>query len=278
MTDMTEDVRHTIENLLASPRPEDLRKGLDLVKEEIARVGSAEARELFEVVSALFYFDPIDRPDLVPILDEAISLVVGFGQWVIPRLVESLDAGDLKAQLAIANALGRIGADAIAPLMAEYQAVEGDERRVFILYALGKIKSPRVLQCAQLVLSAADSLHTELRDTAARAMGKFAEAVPPGAMPEDVRSAFIQKLHERLADDNAGVRAKAMRSLGKMARHGHLAGPERDRLRMICERILGHDEQFEWDRAYIVRREAAEALNYLGAERPSPLKGAGPQP
>ena len=275
---MTEDTRHTIETLLASPRPEDLRKGLNLVKEEIARVGSADARELFEVVSALFYFDPIDRPDLVPILDEAISLVVGFGQWVIPSLVERLDAGDLKAQLAIANALGRIGADAIAPLMAEYEAVDGDERRVFILYALGKIKSPRVLQCAWLVLSAADSLHTELRDTATRAMGKFAEAIPPEGMPEYIRGAFLQKLHEHLADENAGVRAKAMRSLGKMARYGHITGPERDRLRVICERILGRDEQFEWDRAYIVRREAAEALNYLGAEGSSPFKGAAARP
>jgi HEAT repeat protein len=273
---MTENARRTIETMLASPRPEDLRKGLDLVKEEIARVGSADARELFEVVSTLFYFDPIDRPDLVPILDEAISLVVGFGQWVIPSLVEKLGAGDLKAQLAIANALGRIGADAIVPLLAEYDAADGDEQRVFILYALGKIRSPRVLQSARLALSAADSLHTELRDTATRAMGKFAEAIPPDAMPEDVRSAFLQKLHEHLVDENAGVRAKAMRSLGKMAKHGHVTGPERARLRVICERVLGRDDQFEWDRAYIVRREAAEALNYLGPEVSSPPKTTGP--
>jgi hypothetical protein len=81
---MQQDARRTIEVLLASTHPDDLRKGLNLVKQEISRVGSAGARELFEIVSTLLYFDPIERHDLVPILEEAISLVVGFGSWVIP--------------------------------------------------------------------------------------------------------------------------------------------------------------------------------------------------
>lgn len=29
-------------------------------------------------------------------------------------------------------------------------------------------------------------------------------------------------------------------------------------------RILGKDEQFEWDRAYVVRKEAQEAVGYVG--------------
>jgi hypothetical protein len=37
-----------------------------------------------------------------------VDLVVGFGEWVIPALVEKLDAGDLKAQMAAGHALGRI--------------------------------------------------------------------------------------------------------------------------------------------------------------------------
>jgi hypothetical protein len=48
-----------------------------------------------------------------------MSLVVGFGEWVIPVLADNVVAGDLKAQLAIGHALGRIGADAIQPLLAD---------------------------------------------------------------------------------------------------------------------------------------------------------------
>src|SRR5512139_1791119 len=127
--------------LLASDDPEQLKKGLALVREEIARVGSREARPLFELVAALFYIDPLDRPDLVPVLDEAVDLVVGFGEWVIPALVEKLDAGDVKAQIAAGHALGRIGADAIRPLIEEYAVAADDSHRAFILYALGKIRS-----------------------------------------------------------------------------------------------------------------------------------------
>ena len=125
--------------------PDDLREGLRLVKGEIARLGSEESRPLFEMVSTIFYIDPLDRPDLVPALDEAVSLVVGFGEWVIPVLIRQLEDGDIKAQLAVAHALGRIGADAIAPLLAEYQASTNASVRQFVLYTLSKVKSPMIV-------------------------------------------------------------------------------------------------------------------------------------
>jgi len=79
----------------------------------------------------------LDRPDPVPLLDEAINIVAGLGQWVIPALVDKLDAGGLKAQMAMAQVLGRMGDVAIRPLMTRYQAMAEPARRAFILYALG---------------------------------------------------------------------------------------------------------------------------------------------
>jgi hypothetical protein len=259
---MPDDSYRAIETLLASAKLEEVRQGLALVKKEISRIGSGEARPLFEMVTALFYIDPLDRPDLAPLVEEAISLVVGFGGWVIPVLVEKLDAGDLKAQMAIAQALGRIGADAIEPLMAEYQSSAEPARRAFVLYALGKIKSPKIVQVAQLALEAARSSDVELRDTATRVIGKLAESIPPSQLPVDMRLGFVETLQKNLADPNPGIRAKAVRSLGKLARYGHLTAGEREKLKATCHLILGTDENYEWDRAYIVRRQAEEALQY----------------
>jgi HEAT repeat protein len=260
---MSENAYRTIKLLLSSTEAADLRQGLELVKKEIARVGTAEARPLFEMVSAIFYIDPFDHPELVPILDEAVSLVVGFGDWVIPILIERLDAGDLKAQWAVANALGRIGADAIKPLMLEYASTTDPTRRAFILYALGKIKSPKILQAVPLALDAAQSSDRELRDTATRALGKFVESIPPEDMSAELRQQFRERLHANLADSNASIRAKAIRSLGKLAKYGHLSATEREQLKAVCQRLLGTDEQADWDRAYIVRKEAEEALRYV---------------
>ena len=250
----------TIRTLLSSKDPDDLRKGLALVEGEIARVGAHAARPLFEMVAAIFYLDPLDRPDLVPVLDEAVSLVVGFGEWVIPVLVDHLEAGDVKAQLAAGHALGRIGADAIRPLMAKLESAADPTARTFALYTLGKIRSPRVIETLPLVLSTSRSNDLELHDTAIRAIGRMAESIPKGRFPEEQRDAFVDRLHEALADTSAGVRAKAVRSLGKLARAGHLSVEERDTLVAVCRRLIGEDEAFEWDRAYIVRKEAEEAL------------------
>jgi HEAT repeat protein len=258
---MADDSLETIKALMTSTTPDELRRGLSMVREAISRVGSKDAKPLFEMVSSIFYIDPLDHPEMVPVLDEAVSLVVGFGGWVIPALVEQLDAGDVKAQLAIGHALGRIGVDAIEPLMDSYRTSEVG-RRTFVLYALGKIKSPRVVQAVPLALEGARSENLELRDTATRAIGKFIESIPPSDLPGEMRAAIVERLHQNQADTSSGIRAKAVRSLGKLARFGHLDAAERARLKALLQRILGKDERFEWDRAYIVRKEAEDAIRY----------------
>lgn len=254
----------TIERLLASEKPGEIREGLKLIKDEISRVGASEA--LFEMVSTVFYIDPLDRPDMMPVLDEAISLVASLGKPIIPVLVKQLDAGDLKAQMAVAQVLGRMGDEAIEPLMAAYKSSDDTARRAFVLYALGKIKSPKVALAAPLALEAARSPDVELRDTATRAIGKFAQSIPPLHLTEEVRLGFIGGLQNNLNDPNPGIRAKAVRSLGKLAKHGHLTANERRQLKATCLLLLGKDEKFEWDRAFPVRKEAEEALNYIKDE------------
>jgi hypothetical protein len=78
-------------------------------------------------------------------------------------------------------------------------------------------------------------------------------------------------LRKNLSDPSASVRAKAIRSLGKLAKYDHLTDSERDQLKAVCRHIMGTDEAGEWDRAYVVRKEAKEALGYAcvaGANSP----------
>ena len=260
---MPENSYHTIRTLLASTKLEDLRQGLELVKSEISRIGSIEARPLFEIVTTLFYIDLWDQPDLAPILNEAISLVVGFDEWVIPVLVKNLDAGDIKAQFAIANVLGRIGSDAIKPLMSEYESSVDPAVRSFVLYTLGKIKSPKIVQAANIAIEAAQSDDRELRDTATRAIGKFIESIPPSQLSEELQQEFNERLHANLADPDPGIRAKAIRGLGKLAKYGHLNTQEREKLKALCHLIIGTNGEYDWDRAYVVRKEAEETLKYV---------------
>jgi len=260
---MPDDSYRTIRALLASTRFEDLRQGLELAELDIVKVGSSEAKPIFEMISPLFYIDALDHPELVPILDEAVNLAARLGPPIIPILIESLNAGDLKAQWAISHVLGRIGADAINPMMMAYASATDPTLRAFILYALGKIKSPNIVRAAGIVLEAAQSPNLELRDTATRALGKLAEAISRELLPVDIKKLFLERLNINLSDQNPGVRAKAMRSLGKLARYNHLTDQERTQLKAICQNILGTDDNGEWDRAYRIRKEATEAMQYL---------------
>ncbi|MFC1538408.1 HEAT repeat domain-containing protein [Candidatus Latescibacterota bacterium] len=259
---MEENSYDTIRKLLASTVPDELRRGLELVRSEISRIGVDESKPLFELISPIFYIDPWDNPHLMPILDEAISLVVGFGKWIIPILVKDLDTTDIKAQFATAQALGRIGNDAIIPLMAEYESSDDPALRSFILYTLGKIKSPNIVKAAHIAAEASLSDDFELRDTAVRAIGKFAESIPPGEIPDDLHRLFIERLKANLADPSTSIRAKVVRSFGKLAKFGHLDASESKKLKELCEIYLTIDEDYEcWP--YIVRKEAKEALKYV---------------
>jgi HEAT repeat protein len=259
---MTDDSYRTIRTLLASTRFEDLRRGLELAELEIVKIGSSEAKPIFEMISPLFYIDALDHPELVPILDEAVNLAARLGASIIPVLLESLNAGDLKAQWAIAHVLGRIGADAIQPMMMAYASATDPTFRAFILYALGKIKSPKIVQAAGLALEAAESFNLELRDTATRVMGKLVESIPPDQLPAELKRLFLERLHKNVADSNVSVRSKSIRSLGKLAKYKHLTAAEARELKDACCHILGTDEAGEWDRAFVVRKEAEEALHY----------------
>lgn len=260
---MASEKYQEIKVLLDSPDAEKIHQGLLLIREELPSIDEESARSLFEMVSVLFHVDLFDHPDQAGVVDEAISLVADFGEEVIPYLLNDLDAGDMKAQLAIGHAFGRVGEPALEPLLESYKCEENEECRIFLVYALGKIQSPRVLEAFEPVLQAAGSKNLELRDTAIRALGRFVEQIKPEDLPAEFKEAMLIAIQNNLGDASAGVRAKAIRSYGKLARYGHLDQEEKDKLRQTCELLLGVDDQFDWDRAYIVRKEAQETLDCL---------------
>jgi len=260
---MTADKYVKIKALLNSEDSEEIHKGLVLIRKELPNITEDSARSLFEMVSALFYIDLLDHPEHAFVLDEAVGLVADFGEFVVPILLDSLDAGDMKAQLTIGHAFGRVGEGAIEPLLESYKCEESEECRIFLVYALGKIRSPKILEAFEQVLNAAKSENLELRDTAIRALGNFVEVISPKDFREDYKKGMLEAIQVSLSDTSAGVRSKAIRSYGKLARFGHLTPEERQKCKDTCELLLGLDNKFEWDRAYIVRKEAQDALDCL---------------
>jgi hypothetical protein len=262
-TAMSNDSYPKIKELLTGDKPEEVMEGLALVEKEVDRIAMGEAGELLDIITTIYHLDVLDNPAMVPVLEKVVDLTVRMGSWTIPLLIEQLDTGDMKSQSVIAHILGKFGQDAIDPLIAEYSSTTNPTFKSIILYALGKIRSPSILKAVNPALDASQSSSLELRDTATRALGKFLESIPSGQLTLNQKDRYIECLHANLADQNNSIRSKALRSLGKMARFGHMTDNECEKLAEICRHMLGIDGTDDWDRAFIVRKEAEIALRFL---------------
>ena len=117
-----EDLIRAVTKLLSSTNPEEVSIGLDKVRARMPRASDDEKRRYVEMVSALFYIDTLDHPEYLAVVEDAVSLVASAGKSAIPILIQQLEGGDVKSQMAIGQALGHMGTPAIEPLLFEYNA------------------------------------------------------------------------------------------------------------------------------------------------------------
>jgi hypothetical protein len=249
---------------LQSDRPGAIGEGLEYLRARMASLPEADFRGAVEELCSLFYVDTADRPDLQPLLDRAVGVLAAQGPRVVAQLLELMKGSDIKSHLYLARTLAYVGQAAL-PALRRVIATEDPYSRSFALFAVGKVHDPAVREALPEVIGSLMHPDKEVRDSAARALGKIAEAVPATQLGEDRRAEIFEVLFRTLSDVQPAVRAKAVRSLGKLVRAAYLTPAQEERIRLAALRILGRDEAHEWDRAFIVRREAEEALLYLEA-------------
>ncbi|MFH1851858.1 MAG: hypothetical protein ABIA75_05900, partial [Candidatus Neomarinimicrobiota bacterium] len=218
---------------------------------------------MFDALTSLFYIDTFDRPDMRSVLEEAQRAVAAMGPRAIPLIVDRIDDADLKAELAYAQTCGLMGEMAITSLLDYYERQTEPALRAFILYAFGKIKSEKIVAALPAILEAVQSPTREIEDTAVRALGKIFESIRPTTVDTATRETIFTALIGKLDHPNDVIRSKAVRSLGKLARHGFLNDTQREFVRARMRVILGMEEDEPWDYAYLVRREARELLDNL---------------
>jgi hypothetical protein len=241
-----------------------IAEGLEYLRTRMASLPEAEFREAVEEVCSLFYVDTADRPDLQPLLDRAVGILAAQKLRVVGQLLELMRGSDIKSHLYLARTLAYVGQPAL-PALRRVIATDDPYSRSFALFAVGKVLDPAVREALPEVIGSLMHPDKEVRDSAARALGKIAEAVPATQLAEDRRAEIFEVLFRTLSDAQPAVRAKAVRSLGKLVRAAYLDPAQEERVRLAVLRILGRDEANEWDRAFIVRREAEHALSFLEA-------------
>jgi len=247
-----------------SPDPTVVSAAVSQTEARLRGAAGPDKQSLFEALLQLFYVDLYDRPEMAPAQEKAMAAAsrAAADPDLLDVLMEHLRYPDLKASLSITRVLGRTGKPAIARLLDFYRTQADPYARAMALHALSKIRDAEVLEAGDLMLEALRDAHPEVRDTAARSVGKYCGYFQPGQFPPAWADRAFSALIAALADPYAPVRAKALRSLGKMARGGFLHPQQSRQLDQACRKALGETD-FAWDPAYIVRVEAGEVLKQL---------------
>ena len=249
---------------LAAVDPATVEAAVARIESLLSSVEPEEYRLAVDALCSLFYIDIADKPELDDALNRTADLLASQGARVVPLLLQQMEASDIKSHLYLARALGRIGADALPRLRDTLATAEDPYTRSFVMYAIGKMSCPDVAVAIPEVLGGLMHPDKEVRDTAARTLGRIATTVPAAELPPRQRVVMFEALASAVRDPQAPVRAKAMRSLGKMAAAGLLDDAQTEMLAVAARAALGETDEHVWDSAFIVRREAQEALAACG--------------
>jgi HEAT repeat protein len=249
--------------LITSENPDKISMGLQWFSENIAGLEGEDYRQALQAIAYVFTHDTYESPEYQGVVNQAVRLLVSQGELCIPYLLEMLSDSDFKVEFNLALVLGKIGNAAVAPLLEAYNTSRHPAEKAFIIYALGKIESNKIAEAIPLMLTALDDSDREVRDSAARSLGKISDTLGPASFPQELRNDIFERLLPKIKDEYSGVRSKAIRSLGKLSQKGFLTDEQKHKLQTSLVELLGKSGDFIWDSAFIVRREAEAVYKQL---------------
>ena len=250
-------------SIINSNSPEDISKALEEVESKLNKLKDTEYKEWVDGIISLFYIDLIEHPEFEKVVDEAENILIKQGEKIFDILKKYFSDTDFKVTMRIANIIGKLGIKAIDFLGKVLEESNDNYEKSLALYSVGKIKDRRVKQLMPKVLKFLNDSDKEVRDTLARTIGKMVESIPREDFKDEEINEIFDALIKLSSDFYSSVRSKAIRSLGKMAKFGYLDRDKLEKSKKIVEAKLGKLPPYRWDDAYIVRKEAQEAIEYI---------------
>lgn len=250
---------------IISDNPSDMLDAIADLRENIGELESRQVPDAVEALVSLFYIDLGDKPQFVKVVEDAVSAIAEIGEGAIPTLMWLLQETDTKANLMMARALGRIGPPAYGSLKDLFYNGITAWQKIMALFALAKMHEAALMEIFPDVVTSLDDSDRELRDTAARTVGRIISSFQPGQLPRDSVDQAFNKLLHHLGDNSSVVRAKCVRALGKLGKFKYLLPQQRELAYEAVSGLLGVGESGP-DPLFLVRKEAEQALVWLKGE------------
>lgn len=192
------------------------------------------------------------------------KLIARFGPDMIPFLFKEILEADTESAVYFGKSLARngiVGLDFILSKLDEHRVHDHDLINILQVFSFFKI--PEVAKAIPSLLK--ESQHTNHQVTAMGlyTVGRLVQKHRPTNFSEELRTTIFDSVFRFLSHPQGLVRKNAARTLGKMLRKGLLSRENEQKLYKTFLAIAGRDEHHNWDRAFIVRREAEDFLPYF---------------
>lgn len=246
---------------------ESVTHALDRIK-EITDLTADEKICLTEALSDVFAQAHHTNSTSMP--KQAVRLgkrIAKFGPDMIPLLFNHIIEADSETAVYIGKALARngvAGLNYLIPKLTEYR--DRDHDLINLIQALSHFKVAEATTTIPFVLSAAQHVNHQVTSMALYTVGRLAQNLPASAFSDELRSYIFHACFRFLSHSQGLVRKNAARTLGKLLRKGLLSDENEKKTYKAFLSITGRDEHHNWDRAFIVRREAEDFLPFFHQE------------
>ncbi len=192
------------------------------------------------------------------------KLIARFGADMIPYLLEEILVADTESAVYFSKSLARNGVAGIDFILAKLDDHrENDHDLINIMQVFSFFKIPEVVKAIPTLLKTSAHSNHQVTAMGLYSVGRLVQKLRPTAFSEELRSNMFDAVFRFLSNPQVLVRKNAARTLGKMLRKGLLSTENEQKLYKTFLSIAGRDEHHNWDRAFIVRREAEDFLPYF---------------
>lgn len=224
-----------------------------------------EKLSLTKALSEVFFHVHHTGSTSMPKLAVLIEKLIGkFGPEMIPYLFNEILTADTETAVDFGKSLARngaVGLEFILSRLDDYR--DRDHDLINLIQALSLFKIPEATKAVPVILIASRHNNHQVTSMGLYAVGRLVQKLRPAAFSEELRSNIFDTVFSFLSNPQVLVRKNAARVLGKMLRKGLLLKENEQKLYKTFLAIAGRDEHHNWDRAFIVRREAENFLPYF---------------
>jgi len=192
------------------------------------------------------------------------KLLARLGEEMIPFLFNEIREADTESAVYFGKSLARNGVAGLEFILAKLDDYrDHDHDLINLLQVFSYFKLPEAAKAIPAILRAAQHNNHQVTSMGLYSVGRLVQKLRPNTFSEELRWKMFEDVFKFLSNPQVLVRKNAARTLGKMLRKGLLSNENEKKLHKTFLAITGHDEHHNWDRAFIVRREAEDFLPYF---------------